>query len=215
MRRYCCSSMEMVEFLSRYCARRGRGCSKCLARCWLVGWPLGGWDVHRDAWGNDSILIMKLYIYFSNGWVQPPPRSWCVFLVYDLFGGESFKGSLLGKSFQKPGSPRGGGVNVKKKQVTEVSDIYIYIGQRIIVMSTWPSSSIFKEWLLDFFFDGYIDGNPSLAHPLQRQRDVDGPGFRASGTDPPCRSPRFRRSGPRAWETCRTTKFWKWCPPEN
>ena len=49
----------------------------------------------------------------------------CVFGLR-FFLGESFKGSLLGKSFQKPGSPRGGGVNVKK-QVTEVSDIYMYI----------------------------------------------------------------------------------------
>ena len=47
----------------------------------------------------------------------------CVFGLR-FFVGESFKGSLLGKSFQKPGSPRGVGVNVKKKQVTEVSDVY-------------------------------------------------------------------------------------------
>ena len=50
-----------------------------------------------------------------------------MFLVYDFLLGESCKGSLLGKSLQKPGSPRGGGVNsvnVKKKQVTEVPDIY-------------------------------------------------------------------------------------------
>lgn len=70
---------------------------------------------------------------------------------------------------------------MKKKQATEVSDI----GQRIIVMSTWQSSSILKEWLLDFFGDGYIDGNLSLAHPLQRQRDVDGPG--GSGVPGPTR----------------------------
>ena len=83
-------------------------------------------------------------------------------------------------------------------------------------MSTWPFSSIFKEWLLDFFWDGYIDGNLSLAHPLQRPRDVDGPGgFLGSGTDPAMSEPSFSKVGTRAWEKCRKTEFWKRCPPEN
>lgn len=82
-------------------------------------------------------------------------------------------------------------------------------------MSTWPFSSIFKEWLLDFFFNGYIDGNPSLAHPLQRPRDVDGPGVPGFRDRPAMSEPSFSKVWTRAWEKCQKAEFWKRCPPEN
>ena len=82
-------------------------------------------------------------------------------------------------------------------------------------MSTWPCSSIFKEWLLDFFGDGYIDGNLSLAHPLQRPRDVDGPGVPGFRDRPAMSEPSFSKVGTRVWEKCRKTEFWKRYPPEN
>lgn len=147
---------------------------------------------------------LKLFIWFSNGWFNHHPDLDVCFWS-TIFFGESFKGSLLGKSFQKPGSPRGGGVNVKKKQVTEVSDIYCQKYQ-IYIYIYWSQDHCHEHMAMFINFQGVVVGfffgmailmstRPYLIR-CSGNGTSTARGFRGSGTDPPCRSPRFRKSGP-------------------